>query len=206
METTVEDLVGPVSSLGQTESGDSSGRPHELDRATELFQQVMESAKKPHLRAKAAFALGNAKRKLKKYDEASQAYRRALLENPRLDGARRNLEIAAITRHLKQLAKALEIPIIALSQLSRQPERRGGDHRPQLSDLRESGSIEQDADIVAFIYREELYKPDDPSLHGMAEFLLAKNRHGETRNVPLAFIGKTTTFKSRAYQQEEPPF
>ncbi len=118
----------------------------------------------------------------------------------------RNLEIAAITRHLKQLAKELQIPIIALSQLSRQPERRGGDHRPQLADLRESGSIEQDADIVAFIYREEIYKPDDPSLHGMAEFLLAKNRHGETRNIPLAFIGKTTTFKSRAFQQEEPPF
>lgn len=117
----------------------------------------------------------------------------------------RNLEISAITRHLKQLAKELRIPVIALSQLSRQPERRGGDHRPQLADLRESGSIEQDADIVAFVYREEIYKPDDPSLKGMAEFILAKNRYGETRSVPLAFLGRSTTFKSRAHQ-EEPPF
>ncbi len=118
----------------------------------------------------------------------------------------RNLEIAAITRSLKQLSKDLDIPIIALSQLSRQPERRGGDHRPQLADLRESGSIEQDADIVSFIFREEVYKPDDPSLKGIAEFLLAKNRHGETKNIPLVFIGKNTTFKSRALQDAEPPF
>ncbi len=117
----------------------------------------------------------------------------------------RNTEIAAITRHLKQLAKELEIPVMALSQLSRQPERRGGDHRPQLADLRESGSIEQDADIVAFVFREEIYKPDDPSLRGLAELILAKNRHGETKNLPLVFLGKNTTFKSRAHQDHEPP-
>ena len=108
----------------------------------------------------------------------------------------RNLEIAAISRGMKQLAKELELPVIALSQLSRNPERRGSDHRPQLSDLRESGSIEQDADLVAFIYREELYKPDDPEVEGLAEVLIAKHRNGETGTIELAFMGETTTFKN----------
>ena len=113
----------------------------------------------------------------------------------------RNLEIAAISRGLKQLAKELEIPVIALSQLSRQPERRGGDHRPQLADLRESGSIEQDADLVAFVYRDELYNPDDPSKKGLAELILAKHRNGETGTVELAFFGETTTFRNLARDQ-----
>lgn len=110
----------------------------------------------------------------------------------------RNLEIAAISRSLKQLAKELDIPVIALSQLSRQPERRSGDHRPQLADLRESGSIEQDADLVAFVYRDELYNPDDPSVRGLAELIVAKHRNGETGTVELVFLGETTTFKNRA--------
>ena len=109
----------------------------------------------------------------------------------------RNLEIAAISRGLKQLAKELEIPVIALSQLSRQPERRGSDHRPQLADLRESGSIEQDADLVAFVYRDEIYNATDEN-KGLAELIIGKNRHGETSTVELVFIGETTTFKSRA--------
>jgi replicative DNA helicase len=110
----------------------------------------------------------------------------------------RNLEIAAISRGLKQLAKELDIPVIALSQLSRQPERRGGDHRPQLADLRESGSIEQDADLVAFVYRDEIYNPDDPSKKGLAELIVAKHRNGETGTIELVFLGETTTFKNRA--------
>jgi len=110
----------------------------------------------------------------------------------------RNLEIAAISRGLKQLAKELEIPVIALSQLSRQPERRSGDHRPQLADLRESGSIEQDADLVAFVYRDEMYNPDDPSKKGLAELIVAKHRNGETGPIELVFLGETTTFKNRA--------
>ena len=116
----------------------------------------------------------------------------------------RNLEIAAISRGLKQLAKELEIPVIALSQLSRQPERRGGDHRPQLSDLRESGSIEQDADLVAFVYRDELYNPDDPSRKGLAELILAKHRNGETGTIELAFFGETTTFRNLARDHMAP--
>ncbi len=106
----------------------------------------------------------------------------------------RNLEIASISRGLKQLAKELEIPVIALSQLSRNPEKRTGDHRPQLADLRESGAIEQDADLVAFVFREEVYKPDDPELEGRAELIIAKHRSGETGSVPLIFLGEYTAF------------
>lgn len=108
----------------------------------------------------------------------------------------RNLEIAAISRGLKQLAKELEIPVVALSQLSRNPERRGTDHRPQLADLRESGSIEQDADMVAFIYRDEVYNRDDPNNRNMAELIIAKHRSGELGTIPLVFLGETTSFKS----------
>ena len=119
----------------------------------------------------------------------------------------RTLEIAAITRGLKQLAKELAIPVIALSQLSRQTERRGSDHRPQLADLRESGSIEQDADIVAFIYRDEVYDPESED-RGMAELILAKHRNGETGTVRLVFLGATTKFCNLARHDAggAPPF
>ena len=109
----------------------------------------------------------------------------------------RNLEIAAISRGLKQLAKEMEMPVIALSQLSRNTERRGSDHRPQLSDLRESGSIEQDADMVAFVYRDEVYNQTEEN-KGLAELIIAKHRNGETATVEMVFIGETTSFKSRA--------
>ena len=117
----------------------------------------------------------------------------------------RQLEIAAITRGLKQLAKELEMPVLALSQLSRQPERRGSDHRPQLADLRESGAIEQDADLVTFIYRDEVYNPDDPDNQGLAELIISKNRHGETGTIDLAFLGDTTTFRNLERFATPPP-
>jgi len=108
----------------------------------------------------------------------------------------RTQEVSAISRGLKAVAKELTVPVIALSQLSRAPESRGGDHRPQLADLRESGSIEQDADVVAFIFREEVYKPDDPELQGRAELIIAKQRNGPTGKVSLAFLKNSTRFES----------
>jgi replicative DNA helicase len=109
----------------------------------------------------------------------------------------RNQEISTISRGLKLLAKELKVPMLVLSQLSRAPETRPGDHRPQLSDLRESGSIEQDADLVAFIFREEVYKPDREDLRGLAELLLAKQRNGPTGRVNMVFLKEFTKFENR---------
>jgi Replicative DNA helicase len=110
-------------------------------------------------------------------------------------GGNREQEIASISRALKSLAKELNVPVIALSQLSRAVEVRGGSKRPQLSDLRESGSIEQDADIVSFIYRPEYYQiledEQGQSLKGIAEFIVAKHRHGALDTIRLKF---TDTF------------
>ncbi len=114
----------------------------------------------------------------------------------------RTQEVSAISRGLKALAKELKVPVVALSQLSRAPESRGGDHRPQLSDLRESGSIEQDADLVAFIFREEVYKKDDPDLEGIAEIIVAKQRNGPTDTIKLAFIKHSTRFENLAEDSE----
>ncbi len=110
----------------------------------------------------------------------------------------RTQEVSAISRGLKALAKELQVPVIALSQLSRAPESRGGDHRPQLADLRESGSIEQDADLVMFIFREEVYKQDDPELQGRAEIIIAKQRNGPIGRVKMAFLKHCTRFESLA--------
>jgi len=110
----------------------------------------------------------------------------------------RQQEIAAISRALKILAKELDVPIIALSQLSRAPEARG-DHRPQLSDLRESGALEQDADVVVFIFREDMYPTDadrKPEFEGTAELILGKQRNGPTGMVRLAFLKQYTRFEN----------
>jgi replicative DNA helicase len=115
----------------------------------------------------------------------------------------RQQEISSISRSLKGLAKELSIPVLALSQLSRAPEQRRGDHKPQLSDLRESGSIEQDADVVLFVYREDLYKKDsDEADTGVADIIVGKQRNGPTGVVELAFISQWTKFENLAYEVE----
>ena len=111
----------------------------------------------------------------------------------------RQLEVSEISRNLKVLARELNVPILALSQLSRRLEERS-DKRPQLADLRESGSLEQDADVVMFLYRDEVYKQDsaDPALKGMADLIIAKHRAGPIANIRLVFQGEFTLFRSAA--------
>ncbi len=113
----------------------------------------------------------------------------------------RNQEVSAVSRGLKALAKEMKVPVIALSQLSRASEQRGGDKKPMLSDLRESGSIEQDADVVAFIHRDSYYNKDengdeDPESKGKAEIIIAKQRNGPTGSVQLAYLSDYTRFEN----------
>ena len=117
-------------------------------------------------------------------------------------------EISSLSRGLKLMSKELRVPFLVLSQLSRAPETRQGDHRPMLSDLRESGSIEQDADMVGFIFREEVYRPDKESLKGIAELILAKQRNGPTGRVKLAFLNRYTKFENLAADtgEDDAPF
>jgi replicative DNA helicase len=126
-----------------------------------------------------------------------------LMHGPR--GAEsRQQEISVISRSLKSLAKELQVPILALSQLSRAVEVRGGDRRPQLSDLRESGALEQDADVVLFIYRGERYYPDDPELKNKAEVIIGKQRNGPTGTVHLTFMNQYTSFFEPAFEGDQP--
>ena len=121
-------------------------------------------------------------------------------------GDNRVQELSDITRQLKAIARDLNVPVIAISQLSRAIEQRT-DHHPQLSDLRESGSIEQDADVVVFIHRDDRYMtpeqwaqrhPTDPYPENLAQLVIAKNRHGPTRNIHLVFDGKYSRFLNMA--------
>ena len=115
------------------------------------------------------------------------------LIRPSHEAENRVQEIGQITRGLKALAKELDVPVIALSQLSRATETRDKSGRPQLSDLRESGSIEQDSDVVMFVYREEVYKPETAE-KGKALIIIAKQRNGPTDDVPLTFLRSSTKF------------
>ncbi len=137
-------------------------------------------------------------RRLKHVDLVVIDYLQLMSGSRRIDN--RVQEISEITRNLKILAKEFNVPVITLSQLSRASEQRA-EHKPQLSDLRDSGSIEQDADIVLFLYREDYYRntengPDEDSDRNSGECIVAKNRHGETRSVPLHWQGEFMRFTS----------
>jgi len=114
-----------------------------------------------------------------------------LMSSPKRSESRQQ-EVSEISRSMKLLAKELEVPVVALSQLNRNAEQRA-DKRPQLSDLRESGSIEQDADLVLLLHREDAYEPESARA-GEADFIVAKHRNGQTRTVTVAFQGHYSRF------------
>ena len=130
-----------------------------------------------------------------------------LMSGPRAAESRQ-IEITMISRALKALAKELDIPVLALSQLSRAVETRGGDRRPQLSDLRESGALEQDADVVLFMYREEYYAKDKPEVQGRAEVIIGKQRNGPVGTISLSFHPEYARFDNLAPEAmaEQVPF
>jgi replicative DNA helicase len=113
----------------------------------------------------------------------------------------RQQEISQISRGLKALAKEINVPVIALSQLSRAVEQRGGDGEPKLSDLRESGAIEQDADLVMFVFRDEMYNKEAEK--GKGKIILAKQRNGPTGDVPVTFVSDYASFVSYSQRQPE---
>jgi len=132
-----------------------------------------------------------------------------LMQGPKRAESRQQ-EISMISRSLKGLAKELEVPVIAVSQLSRKVEDRGGDKRPMLADLRESGAIEQDADVVIFVYRPEFYGiekfKDQAPTEGVAEIILSKHRNGPTGNLRLTFIKDYARFENMEFIHKEIPF
>ncbi len=172
------------------EAGDVLGK-------AELYMDDTPGITVPEMKAKL--------RRLKNVDLVIIDYLQLMSASRRIDN--RVQEISEITRNLKILAKEFNVPVITLSQLSRASEQRA-DHKPQLSDLRDSGSIEQDADIVLFLYRDDYYRDSenaDPENgdRNSGECIVAKNRHGETRSVPLHWQGEFMRFTSRELTDEE---
>jgi replicative DNA helicase len=172
----------------------------ERNRLTEALNQLVQS--KIHIDDTAGAHLMEMHAKLRRLQAETKQLDLVVVDYLQLMSGRgrfenRNQEISTISRGMKLLAKELNVPMLVLSQLSRAPETRQGDHRPQLSDLRESGSIEQDADVVAFIFREEVYRRDREDLKGVAELILAKQRNGPVGKIDLVFLHHLTKFENR---------
>jgi replicative DNA helicase len=130
-------------------------------------------------------------------------YLQLMSGNPK--ASNREQQVSELSRGMKLLAKDLRVPVICLSQLNRACETRGKDKRPQLSDLRESGAVEQDADTVIFIYRDEHYNRDNPEVEGLAELIIAKQRNGPTGTIKVRFTESCTRFDNLAGDEEVPP-
>ena len=155
------------------------------------------------LKQRARRLASNLKTKDKKLGLIIVDYLQLMTEATRTEN--RQVEVASISRGLKAIAKELDVTVLAVSQMNRSVEQRGKDHRPQLSDLRESGAIEQDADMVMFIHREEIYNKDIPeSEKGMAELIIAKHRAGPTGVVNLAFAKEKNRFFPGILEQDAP--
>ncbi len=166
---------------------------------TKIYLDDTPSITVPEIKAKL--------RRLRDVDLVIIDYLQLMSSANRKNEGNRVQEISEITRGLKVMAKELNIPVLALSQLARDSEKRAGNHRPLLSDLRDSGSIEQDADIVLFLYREDYYSnekgPNEESDKNSGECIVAKNRHGETKTVPLHWQGEFMRFTAQEVVRSE---
>jgi replicative DNA helicase len=181
------------------------------DERRKLNHSLMELAEAPlYIDDTAGLHLMDMHAKLRRLKQERGGLKMVIVDYLQLMSSRgrvenRNQEVSALSRGLKLMAKELNVPMVVLSQLSRAVETRQGDHRPVLSDLRESGSIEQDADVVGFIFREEVYNRDREDLKGLAELIVAKQRNGPVGTVNLVFLHSQTKFENRAEDTGEMP-
>jgi replicative DNA helicase len=181
------------------------------DERRKLNHSLMELAEAPlYIDDTAGLHLMDMHAKLRRLKQERGGLKMVIVDYLQLMSSRgrvenRNQEVSALSRGLKLMAKELNVPMVVLSQLSRAVETRQGDHRPVLSDLRESGSIEQDADVVGFIFREEVYNRDREDLKGLAELIVAKQRNGPVGTVNLVFLHAQTKFENRAEDTGEMP-
>jgi replicative DNA helicase len=195
-------IVGSLGRIDQNRLRTGKLQPDEFSRLVETADRVSRSSlfidESPGLTPSELRA--NARRLARKCGKLGLIvvdYLQLMSGSNGSDGENRATELGEISRGLKMLAKELQCPVIALSQLSRGVEQRP-DKKPMMSDLRESGAIEQDADVIMFIYRDDYYKKELSKEPGVAEIIIAKQRNGPTGSVKLAFLKNITKFESLA--------
>jgi replicative DNA helicase len=204
-------LTRMLCSVARVDSQKFRGGFLNAEERRKLSHAVSELAEAPlHIDDTAGLYLMDMHAKLRRLQSERSSLRLVIVDYLQLMTGRgrfenRTQEVTALSRGMKLLAKELNVPVMVLSQLSRAPETRQGDHRPQLSDLRESGAIEQDADVVAFIFREEIYKKDQEDLRGKAELIIGKQRNGPVGTVHLQFLNAQTKFENPADNVREMP-